>query len=586
MKKKINPVIILPGINHSPTYLYDENGRMIFDIDGKPVGGSFLFPDTQAAKEKISSLIKKLATVAFIQNTDFVYERAYDVGCAAFAYQKCNMSGDNVRNLITKRWMCPVSEMTQEDRDWVYLMVPMQRLAAEIGEENLYFFTFNLVGDPMVSARELDEYIETVKKQRKCEKVTLLSVSLGGTILASYLELFGHKKVDKILNVVSCLDGTPIVADIYAKNFNTSTEFLHHGFLAEVMKEETGHGTAGYLINTLLHVLPEGAFNLALSGLVDSALDTIMINCPQFWAMIPSFRYDELSMRFIGDAAHSALKEKTDRFQQARLNLRDNLLKAHADGVEVNSISGSNLNFGDKMYSVMKVIGSSGMYNSDGIVTLAGATLGATGAADGALLPEGYKQKFYSEKYPDYSYISPDGKIDASTAVLPDNTWIFLDQYHEVGRNDAVLTLAKDLITGKVKDIHTDPVNYPQFNHFCDTYELRRRKIPNAQKILEKAESGEIEVSESRKSEIKKAVDFALEVINSSVGDDEKARTAADSLDRVFKSFGIYETGENGKAVKNLIERLSERASRAALRRLGGGNLIDRLSGAGNYDNN
>ena len=93
------------------------------------------------------------------------------------------------------------------------------------------------------------------------------------------------------------------------------------------MKEETGRGTIGYLINTFLHILPEGAFNLALSGLIDSALDTVMINCPQFWAMIPSFRYDELSMKLIGDAAHSALKERTDRFQRARLNLKENYLQ-------------------------------------------------------------------------------------------------------------------------------------------------------------------------------------------------------------------------------------------------------------------
>ncbi|MBQ6544087.1 MAG: hypothetical protein IJL77_06835, partial [Clostridia bacterium] len=134
MDKNVNPVIILPGINHSPTFLHDENGKMMFDRNGDPIGGSMLFTNTPAAKEKLSALVKKLATVAFIQNADFVYERAYDVGCAAFSYQKCNMSGDPVNNLITKRWNFPLSEMLQEDKDWVYLMVPMQKVADEIGE--------------------------------------------------------------------------------------------------------------------------------------------------------------------------------------------------------------------------------------------------------------------------------------------------------------------------------------------------------------------------------------------------------------------------------------------------------------------
>ena len=51
MEKKVNPVIILPGINHSPTFLYDENDRQMFDSNGNPIGGSMFFPDTRAAKE-------------------------------------------------------------------------------------------------------------------------------------------------------------------------------------------------------------------------------------------------------------------------------------------------------------------------------------------------------------------------------------------------------------------------------------------------------------------------------------------------------------------------------------------------------
>ena len=577
MDKNVNPVIILPGINHSPTFLHDENGKMMFDRNGDPIGGSMLFTNTPAAKEKLSALIKKLATVAFIQNADFVYERAYDVGCAAFSYQKCNMSGDPVNNLITKRWNFPLSEMLQEDKDWVYLMVPMQKVADEIGEENLYFFTFNLVGDPMNSAEELDKYIDMVKEQRGCEKVSLLPVSLGGTILTAYLDSFGHDKIDKIINVVACLDGTPIVADIYAQNFNVDAQYLHHDFLAELLKEETGKGTLGYILNSLLHFLPEEAFNLALKGLVNSVLDTVMVNCPQFWAMVPSYRYDELAVKLLGDAAHKTLRERTDRFQQARLNLRENLLSAARDGVKVNSISGSNLNFGEKMYSFLGAVASAKKYNSDGVINLGSTTLGATGAADGKKLPEGYRQVFCSEKYPEYSYISPDGRIDASTAVLPDNTWIFIDQYHEVGRNDAVLNLAKALILGEIEDVHSAPVKYPQFNNFCFTYELRRRKIPAAQKIIEQIERGEISCSDSRKAEIQSAIDEGIAVLNSTVGDDPRAQAASAAIDAVMKSLGKYSESKGDTRREIFLEQFSEMVSKTALKHLGGGNLIDRL---------
>lgn len=577
MEKKVNPVIILPGINHSPTFLYDENDKQMFDSSGNPIGGSLLFPDTRAAKEKFTSLLKKLATVAFIQNADFVYERAYDVGCAAFAPQRCNMSGDHVNNLKTKRWNYPVSEMLQEDKDWVYLMVPMQKVTAITGEENFYFFTFNLVGDPMKSADELDEFIDMVKEQRGCDKVSLLPVSLGGTILTAYLDAYGHDKIDKIINIVACLDGSPVAADIYAHNFNVSAEYLHHDFLAEIIKEEKGRGTLGYIINTLLHLLPEEAFNLALKGLVNSVLDTIMINCPQFWAMVPSYRYDELAVKYLGDAAHSALKARTDRFQQARLNLRDNLLKAAEDGVIINSISGSNLNLGEKMYTFLGCVNSAKKYNSDGVINLSSTTLGATGAADGAVLPEGYKQATESPSYPGYSYISPDGKIDVSTAVLPDNTWIFLDQYHEVGRNDSVLNLAKALILGDIENVHSDPENYPQFNRFCNTYELRRRKLPAMLKIMDEIASGSFQCSETRKAEFQSIIDEAQAVLNLTIGDDKRAQSVCKAIDDTLIRLGRIAPKESDSRREEFFEKFSEMMSRSTLRHLGGGNIIDKI---------
>lgn len=576
MNEKHNPVVILPGINHSPTFLYDSDGNPVTDKNSEPIGGSLLFPDVDAAKEKLGALVKKLAVVSFIQNSDFVYERAYDVGCAAFAYQKCNMSGDCVNNLITKRWDYPVSEMNDEDRGWVYLMVPIQRLAKKIGEENIYFFTYNLVGDPMNSAQELDNYIDIVKEQRGCDKVTLLPISLGGTILAAYLDLFGHEKINKIVNIVACLDGTPIAADFFAQNFKSDDEYLHHEFLASVLKEETGKGTPAYLINALLHALPKEAFNLALTGFVNSLLDTVMINSPQFWAMVPCARYDELALKLIGDAPHAKLRLRTDRFQTARLNLKKNLLAAVGDGVGVNSISGSNLNFGEKMYSFFGIAGSAEKYNSDGIVSLSSATLGATGAANGKKLPESYLEAA-KKREGGSSYISPDERIDVSSAALPDNTWIFIDQYHEVGRNDAVLNLAQALILGEIDNVHSSPERYPQFNRFCDTYGLRRWKIPAAEKLIKDIDSGTVSCSDSRKQKIQSAIDRGYEVLEMTVGDSICVQAASDGIDEILREFGRLNPGKKESKKDEFAEEFTRILSKSTLKYLGGGNIVDKI---------
>ena len=576
MDEKRNPVIILPGINHSQTFLYDENDCPVLDKNGNAIGGSMLFADTDAAREKLTGLIKKLALVSVIQNSEFVYERAYDVGCAAFSYQKCNMSGDHVNNLKTLRWHSPISKLSEEDKAWVYAMVPMQRLTEIYGEDNFYFFTFNLVGDPMKHAQDLDLYINNVLASTESEKVTLVPISLGGTILAAYLDVYGHEKIDKIVNLVACLDGTPLAADMFIQDFNFDEGFLHHEFLETVFKEIKGSGTTAYLINTALHLLPEEAFNQALSGFVNSLLDTVVLNCPQFWAMVPSTRYDELSLKLISDAAHSVLKQRTDRFQTARLNLKDNLLKAKADGVKVNFISGSNLNFGEKMYSFFGIIKEAKRYNSDGIISLASTTLGATGGANGSKLPDSYIQDA-AQAGRTLDYISPDGRIDASTAVIPDNTWIFLDQYHEVGRNDAVINLATALITGEIDDVHSDPEKYPQFNYFCETYILRRRKIPDAEKILKEIDEGTLPCSESRRALVQAALDEGKNVISLTVGDNERAIKACENIDAVIKDLGRAPQPKKESKKEIFIEEFTKVISESSMKHLGGGNIVDKI---------
>ena len=119
----------------------------------------------------------------------------------------------------------------------------------------------------------------------------------------------------------------------------------------------------------------------------------------------------------------------------------------------------------------------------DGIINLSSTTLGATGAAGDATLGDNYKQKNPSKEYPEYSYVSSDNMVDVSTAVLPDNTWVFLDQYHEVGDNDVVLNLAKALLLEEIDDVHSDPEKYPQFNNKVTTKYVRRWRLADAYEV-------------------------------------------------------------------------------------------------------
>ena len=567
-----SPVIVLPGINHSPTYLYDENDEPVMYNDSH-VGGTLLILNEAALTT--AAIVKAVACVLgtlALQTNLGLDKIAYNLVSEIFKYQRCDDEGNHVENLQTKRWNHSLEYMSQEDIDWTYRMVPMKPLVDEIGEDHVYFFTFNLVGDPMKSADELKDYVEMVKEQTGHDKVTFLPVSLGGTILTAYLEKYGHEDLDQIVNAVACLDGTDIVADFMAREWRLEDGYLYHQFFANIFVESEGVPTIGYLINTLLHIVPRSGIDALLTGAMSAILDTLMLNCPQFWAMLPSYRYEELADRYLSDKP--VLREKTDAFQQARLNLKQNILDAVADGVRVNSIAGANLDFGEQMYTYFNIVASAEKYNSDGIVNLNSTTLGATGAAhDQTLSDIEYEANTYCQD-PTHNHVSPDNMVDTSTAVLPENTWIFLDQHHEVGYNDVVLNLAKAIILGEVTDVHSDPENYPQYNYPCYTQALRRWKLPDAKKVDQSTLSAE------DKAELNAAIAEAEEVLKMTVADQSRVEAVERRLNAILHKVGAegYENiEEEASPLDPVFEKVTYAMSKTSLFLLGGGSLVDRI---------
>ena len=568
-----SPVIVLPGINHSPTHLYDENDNPVMNGDSQ-VGGTLLILNEAALTENVivKAVVRILLTI-FTQTNIGIDELAYDLVSDLFKYQSCDDNGDHKENLKTQRWNYSLEHMTEDELDWTYRMVPMKPLVDEIGEDHVYFFTFNLVGDPMDSADDLKEYVEMVKAQTGHDKVSFLPVSLGGTILTAYLDKYGHEDLDQIVNAVACLDGTDIIADMYAREWRLEDEYLYHDFIAGIFVESEGSPTLGYLINSLLHIIPRSGINALLTGAMSGILDTLMLNCPQFWAMLPSDRYEALAERYLSDKP--VLRERTDRFQQARLNLKQNILDAVADGVKVNTIAGANLDLGEQMYTYFNIVASAEKVNSDGIINLDSTTLGATGAPGELTLSDiEYSKNTYCND-PTHNHISPDNMVDVSTSILPENTWIFLDQHHEVGYNDVVLNLAKAIILGEVTDVNDNPEKYPQFNGACYTQSMRRWKLPDAKKV------DQTNLSAEDKAELNAAIAEAEDVLTMTIADQTRVEKAETRLIAILHKIGAegYETIESSEPspMDPILESITCAMSKGTLFLFGGGSPVDRV---------
>lgn len=570
-----SPVVILPGINHSPTHLYDENNEKYLDADGNEVGGTLLILELSKLWGTLPALVASLLATIVLQHDVFLEEAAYNAASAAFWVQECDNNGDHIQNLQTQRWNHPISEMTEDDKDWLYRMIPLQNIEKEYGGDHIYLFTFNLVGDPMDSADELDEYIDMVKEQTGHDKVTLLPVSLGGTILTAYLDAYGHEDIDQIINVVACLDGTDIVADMFDRKWNLEDEYFYHEFIPPILGDDAA---LGYLINCILHILPRSGVDAILTGAISAILDKMMINCPQIWAMVPSYRYDALAERYLTDPAKANLKARTDRFQTARLNLKQNILDAVADGVEVNSIAAANLDFGEQDYTFFAIVASASEHNTDGIINLSSTTMGATGAAGDNTLDDVNYTSGTNCSNALHDHISPDNMVDVSTAVLPENTWIFLEQHHEVGNNDVVLNLVKALLMDEVNSVNDDPENYPQFNYSCNSKYIRRWRLPEAKELLAAADKGEVTLAEGDREELVAAIAEGESIINATVADQKKVAAAEDRLNAILFKYTEY-TGftydEEPSATDVFFAETMEGASKFLVDTIGGGSVVD-----------
>ena len=227
------------------------------------------------------------------------------------------------------------------------------------------------------------------------------------------------------------------------------------------------------------------------------------------------------------------------------------------------------------MYTYFNIVASAEKYNSDGIVNLNSTTLGATGASGKNTLDDVDYQKNTYCSDPDHNHVSPDNMVDTSTAILPENTWIFLDQHHEVGYNDVVLNLAKAIILGEVTDVNDNPEMYPQYNGPCYTQSIRRWKLPDAKRV------DQTNLSEEDKAELNAAIAEGEAVLKLTVADQPRVEAAEKRLIAILCKVGAegYTSAEpeEPSPLDPILENVAYAMSKGTLFLFGGGSPIDRI---------
>lgn len=547
------PLIIVPGINHSPVYLCDENNEVIFDKDGNTTNGTLLLVDTSNMVPLILQHVAVPLILMLLTQTDCGLAEGVKVLVdELLSLQKTNSDGSLVNNLQLKDFHFPLSEFDENsfdgeyDKAWFYRMLPIQSYTDIVGEDEVYLYTFNLFGNVMESAKGLDEFIQFVKEETGSDKVNLLNVSLGGTVFTAYMEQFdASKDVNEIVSVVAVHDGTSILSDFYQREWNLTDESIYKDLFPYIMSVESDSAALGYLINILLRILPRAELELLLTSAYDVLFENLLHNTSQFWAMVPSADYPELAEKYLSDEEHAALRKSTDAFYQAQLNLEGNIKEFISKGGQFNAICGYGLAFGEQEYSFFAVADSYDKVNSDGIIEIQSTSIGATSALPG--------EKLAVE---DDTYLSPDGSVDASTCAFPDNTWFFENQHHEIGGNDVALKLATELILDDTLiDVNSNPSRWPQYNGTRNTKWVKRSYLPDAAKIDRST------LTEEQLTELDAALAETEEMMNRTIIDVEGDAATVERLYNALVLCGVYEAEEDTTTQDTVLNTIAKIAS-------------------------
>lgn len=399
MENKTYPAIAIAGIGQS-TVINTENNKRVWpiDFDTNALVGKIVMPFIGSVVTRCDAGLSKAVYKEISRQVDGL---------------RLDDDGNEVHKLKVERFPKSFKECTEDERKYIRRMLPVDKIACEIGEENFYFFTYNSFGNTEKVIGELDEFILDVMKQRDVDKVNLVPVSLGGTISTAYLNKYAYRNnVNRVVGVVPAYDGSSLVIKLIKGGFSEHID--------DIIPKE---------LKKLTSLLTRKTRENIVESLFSALQDTVILRSSVVWGAVPHDEYKELKSQY-------KMSETLNRICEECFSVRNDFhsfIKKHSDrGVEFFSLCGYGLPM-EKMFKRDN-------RHTDGIVDTVSCSMGAT--CDNL------------EK-----------EIDVSTSAIKDRVWFYKGMEHEgAAKTEHLLKLCGLLLKdNKISSVHDDE-NFKQFN--------------------------------------------------------------------------------------------------------------------------
>lgn len=348
--------------------------------------------------------------------------------------------------------------------DKVYVPETLLDPYDEARDECMYTFRYDCRLDPCDIADELKDFIDKVKANSGKDKVELVAPSYGSSIALAYVQEYPEhaKAIDSMIIAVPVCNGVNVAGEIFSGKISVDAKALK-SFLNSMVADESIMALVSTLTKTgTIDFLLESLLNPAVnSDVIMDAVRTIILDIfgtmPCMWSFVDD-RYFEDALTNIYGPEGSELREKYAGLISRIKNFHYNVLcktdeimmAAKAAGTKVSVIA----KYGIEPIPVSK----EGDFMGDGFVRLEVASFGAISAMNHQTLPADYKQAVDCG----HNHMSPDGCIDASTCLLPENTWFIKNLNHGV-TNRGYHALLRSILHDDIDLVDKTDANYPQF---------------------------------------------------------------------------------------------------------------------------
>ena len=304
-------------------------------------------------------------------------------------------------------------------------------------EINDYRFWYDWRLDPVYTADLLHEHIQAVKKVTGCPKVSILASCLGTIVTTAYITKYGTDDLHGVGFTGSVSGGSEAISEAISGKFNFDADAVNRMLIDS---DYVGEFSVDALINASIDLLSasgvldgleagvkETIYYKLVEGVTSALALSTFFTWPTYWALVTSEDYDDAMYYVFGDEnsekrqTYAGLIEKIENYNTTvRANYIDTLKSIGENGVIFCAVA----KYGFQILPV----GQSNDIVSDQFVSLNHSSFGATTSKINTTLADDYIAQRTEEGYG--AYISPDGKVDASTCLYPESTWFIKNASH------------------------------------------------------------------------------------------------------------------------------------------------------------